>query len=47
MPGCRFSKYWHAHALSMLGYSVLFLDDDVVVFQDPFLFHDRIYDVEG
>ncbi|KAK9826644.1 hypothetical protein WJX74_007660 [Apatococcus lobatus] len=42
-----FSKYWHAHALSTLGYCVLFLDDDVVVLQDPFMFHDRSYDVEG
>lgn len=42
-----FSKYWHAHTLNSLGLRLLFLDDDVVVFQDPFQFHDRSYDIEG
>lgn len=42
-----FQKYWHAHALNQLNLTVLFMDTDVAVFQDPFLFHDKSYDVEG
>ncbi|KAK9825710.1 hypothetical protein WJX74_000564 [Apatococcus lobatus] len=42
-----FSKYWHAHQLNKLGYTVLFVDNDAVVLQDPFKFHDRQFDIEG
>ncbi|KAK9862552.1 hypothetical protein WJX84_007499, partial [Apatococcus fuscideae] len=42
-----FQKYWHAHALNQLNLTVLFMDTDVAVFQDPFLFHDKSFDVEG
>lgn len=42
-----FQKYWHAHALNQLNLTVLFLDTDVAIFQDPFLFHDKSFDVEG
>lgn len=47
VAACRFSKYWHALQLNKLGYTVLFLDDDVVALQDPFKFHDRQFDIEG
>lgn len=42
-----FQKYWHASELSRLNYSLLVLDPDISVLQDPFRHHDASYDVEG
>lgn len=42
-----FQKYWHASELSRLNYSLLVVDFDLSVLQDPFRHHDTSYDVEG
>lgn len=42
-----FQKYWHALELLRFNYSVLVLDSDLTVVQDPFQFHNAMLDVEG
>ena len=43
----HFAKYWHALALLKLGITVFFSDTDAAILQDPFLYQDRHFDIEG
>lgn len=43
----HFLKYWHALALLKLGITVFFSDSDAAILQDPFLYQDLHYDIEG
>ncbi|KAK9834700.1 hypothetical protein WJX74_007976 [Apatococcus lobatus] len=42
-----FAKYWHALSLLKLGINVYFSDSDAAILQDPFVFQDRSFDIEG
>ncbi|KAK9816801.1 hypothetical protein WJX72_005258 [[Myrmecia] bisecta] len=42
-----FQKYWWAKHMTHLNYTVLFVDNDAVVLQDPLHHYDPSYDIQG
>lgn len=42
-----FQKYWHALELTRLNYTLLVVDTDMSIVQDPFHFHNASFDIEG